>query len=800
MFICKCNLQEGVVCILKQFPAHIKFENNKKKVQTVHEHCQRTAYYAQKELENVGLGNIAYLAGMLHDIGKLTDVFNSYIEKAVTGEYVKKGSVNHTFAGVKLILDKFHGSKPEGLADITCEIIAFAIGAHHGLFDCLDDVRNGFIYRQEKDDIFYDEVCRNLFPAFISEDTLIELFNKSVEEISAFTKSMQGICKDASEMYFLYGLLCRLVLSSVIEGDRRDTAEFMNNINYSDVVPEFSWNELLKSVEKELQNFVVDSPIAKARTVISESCLAAALKHTGIYRLNVPTGGGKTLASLRFALKHAEVNKIKHIIYVMPLLSIIEQNAAVIKKFVKRDELVLEHHSNFVSVDEGEALDQRELLVETWDAPIIITTLVQLLNTMFAGKTSCVRRFKSLSNSILIFDEVQAVPPKLLSLFNVACNFLTRFCKATIILCSATQPCLEKATHPLAGNIENLIDIDKATLKCFERVSLEDKGNMDYEELHNFILNLLEVKKSVLVVCNTKAEAQKIYTMLPDDDMLLKYSLSANMCAAHRSDVIASMHETLKYSKVVCISTQVIEAGVDISFSSVIRLRAGMDSIVQAAGRCNRNGELEGSAPVYIVNLLEENLSKLPEINNAKTATTSLLVEHAKGNYSNLMSSSAIDYFYKKLYGNMPIGYQDYYKKQGDFYLFDLLGANNKFLSVESKSKDTFLHQAFKLAGSEFDVFEQQTASLLVSYKEGQDVIAEFFSGSYKYNPYAFDKLLKKSRNYTVSVFSYQLEKLLEEKAVTNIEGTEIYILEPDYYNDTLGVVLKPRIDNVMMI
>lgn len=785
---------------MKQFPAHIKIADNEKIVQTVFEHCQKTAYYAKLELKDIGLGNTAYLAGLLHDIGKLTNTFSSYIEKSVAGEDVKKGSVNHTFAGVKLILDRFHGPIPTSFADITSEIIAFAIGAHHGLFDCLDDVKNGFIYRQEKDDILYDEVLQNLFPKFISEECLAEQFNKSVAEIAIFTESLQTICKEESEMHFLYGLLCRLVLSAVIEGDRRDTAEFMNNINYSNAVSGFNWYKLLASMENELKGLKNDSPIARARTSISESCLAAAMKKTGIYRLNVPTGGGKTLASLRFALKHAEINKAKHIIYVMPLLSIIEQNAAVIKQFVKRDDLVLEHHSNFVSIDENETLDQRELLVETWDAPIIITTLVQLLNTLFAGKTSCIRRFKSLANSILIFDEIQTVPPKLLSLFNVACNFLTKFCRTTIILCSATQPCLEKANHPLVNNVKNLIDIDDETLKSFKRVTLEDKGNMDYDELLRFVLNILDVQNSVLVVCNTKAEAQKIYEMLPDENDLLKFSLSANMCAAHRSDVISSMHKNLKCNKVVCIATQVIEAGVDISFSSVIRLRAGMDSIVQAAGRCNRNGEMKGYAPVYIVNLLEENLAKLPEINSAKVATTSLLVEHAKGKYPDLLNAASIDYFYKKLYGNMPIGYQDYYKKQGNFYLFDLLSTNNKFLSDRCKTKDTFMHQAFKLAGMEFDVFEQQTISLLVPYKEGQDIISEFYSGYHKYDQNAFRNLLKKSRNYTVSVFSYQVKKLLEEKAIINIGGTELYLLDPDYYDDTQGLVLKPRLDNVMMI
>lgn len=194
-------------------------------------------------------------------------------------------------------------------------------------------------------------------------------------------------------------------------------------------------------METKLDQFPQDSPIDRARRAISDQCRQAAQQPGGVFRLNVPTGGGKTLSSLRFALAHARRHRKQRIIFTSPLLSILEQNAAVIRAYIQDDSLILEHHSNLVrTAEDGQKLDERELLTETWESPIILTTLVQLLNTLFSGKTTAIRRFHSLCGSVIVIDEVQTVPSKMLSLFSLAVNFLAEICGATVVLCPPPSP------------------------------------------------------------------------------------------------------------------------------------------------------------------------------------------------------------------------------------------------------------------------------------------------------------------------------------------------------------------------
>jgi len=790
------------------FPAHIKYVNETKIVQTVDRHCQETAKYAGEALADVGLYNTAYLAGLLHDLGKYTQEYCEYIEN-VTDQNIKdedkktRGSVNHTFAGVKYVLDNFHNEKPQNSEDLTSEIIAYAIRAHHGLFDCIDSYgKNGFLYRQNKENINYDEAVKN-FRKFVAEKEIKQLFADSVTEIQSIIVVFRRFCNKKDEGDFAFGMLCRLVLSAVIEGDRRSTAEFMNGISFANSFRNISkddWNIIYDKVTEKVLEFNIDFPIDKARRQLFDMCANAANKSTGIYRLNIPTGGGKTLSSLRYALKHASGFDKKRIIFVMPLLSIIEQNAREIRKYVQNDKIILEHHSNVIDEKHNtDELDDKELLVETWDVPIIITTLVQMLHTLFLGKTTSIRRFKSLTNSVIVFDEIQTVPNKMLWMFNLAVNFLSNVCGATVILCSATQPCLEKVDHPMVG-ISNLIDIDKLMLNVFKRVELIDKKNMSVDELCGFVIEKTTKCKSVLVVCNTKAEANTIYDKINLGENVKKVYLSSNMCVKHRETVVNEIKESLKNTsdtKLVCISTQVIEAGVDVSFACVIRLRAGMDSIVQAAGRCNRHGEMDGMAQVYIVNLLNESLDKLPEIRDAQNATNDLLAVHDNGNvkYKDLMEDDSIALYYKKLYGSMNLGYQGFCKTYNGkkIVLFDILSGNNDFYN-ENKSAEwekTILHQGFKTAGQQFEVFEDNTVDVIVPFEFGKDVIANLCDSERKYDISFLREWIEKSKGYTVSVYNYQLKKLQENAGVTQVEEFDMYVLNDNHYRDDVGLVLE---------
>ena len=231
----------------------------------------------------------------------------------------------------------------------------------------------------------------------------------------------------------------------------------------------------------------------------------------------------------------------------MPLLSIIEQNSTAIQRAIGDSSLILEHHSNMVrEAGCSEDLSLRELLMENWDAPITVTTLVQFLETLFSGKTSAIRRFRSLCSSVIVIDEVQTVPTNMLTLFNLAVNFLVKVCGATVVLCSATQPSLEKADHPLFCTPQPIVPHDDALWQTFSRTRIIDAGAMQLSELPAFIQQQLLQTNSLLVICNKKATATKLYAMVKELQIAKCYHLSASMCMAHRRDTMESMKNDLK--------------------------------------------------------------------------------------------------------------------------------------------------------------------------------------------------------------------------------------------------------------
>jgi CRISPR-associated endonuclease/helicase Cas3 len=771
--------------------AHIRQNaDGTQSTQSVAEHCRNTAVYARQCLESAGLGNCAYFAGLLHDSGKRTAKFRSYITAAAAGENVSRGSVVHSFTGVRFLLEEFHSPCADPYQQLTAELEAYAIGAHHGLFDCVDETGNsGFRHRLKRQDIDYDEGLQNLWDEGISQETLKQEFRLGVEEISATVQKLVPLDKgDGSELCFYFGLLARLLTSAVIEGDRRDTMEFMTAVSPHSPPSSPHWAQRLDYMEKKLQSFPSNTPLQRARQEISRKCLESAEKPGGIYRLNVPTGAGKTLGSLRFALAHAAHHQKSRIIFTSPLLSILEQNASVLREYIGDPDMILEHHSNAVQTRSSpDALDHGELLAENWSAPVIITTLAQLLNTLFSGKTTSIRRFQSLCSSIIVIDEVQTVPAKMLSLFNLAVNFLACICGATIVLCSATQPCLEKTDHSICVPITDIVPYDQALWAPFRRTKLVDAGTKKLEEIPAFAREIISQTDSLLIICNKKDEAQQLSQQLSD---LNCYHLSAAMCPQHRTDTLARIQARLGKGKVVCVSTQVIEAGVDISFGCVIRLTAGMDNAVQAAGRCNRNGEHAQTLPVYLLNCANENLGRLREIQQAKAATTAVLSRFRRNPeryHGELTGDDAIREYYQLLYQEMPRGYQDFTAGRG-VSLYDLLSKNLHFQNEEPQ--DYILQQAFHTAGQQFEVFDDDTISVLVPYGEGHSLIDELQTVRGLSETRA---LLERAKPYLVNIYRYQFDILERSRALGCDQNRHIFWLEDGWYDAQTGLLTQQQ-------
>ncbi len=788
-----------------KYVAHIRDGS----VQTCNDHCRNTADIASRLLKSIGLSNVAYLSGLLHDMGKYSDEFLKYIETVANGEEYKGPKVIHTFTGVSYILNRYH---EEGTFEkMTSEVIALAIGSHHGLFDIYKEAENfnAFIYRKEKQPEYDKKAISNFLSECASEDEIDKLFKDSTEEISTLYSHFDTDLKKENpeqmnkKAFYYLSLLARLILSAVVEGDRRDTAAFMLSKDYGFGLS-VDWKNELSKFNDFISSFPEETEIQKARQDFSEACFNFAQEKGGIYRLDLPTGGGKTLSGLRYALNHASLHGKNRVFYVAPLLSILEQNSQVIINAVG-DENVLLHYSN-VSDDSvtGDELDKKELFQDSWENKIVITTLVQMLETMFSGRMSSVRRFNALTNSVIIFDEIQSLPVKVYSMFNLAINFLSLYCNATVILCSATLPSFDKAIYRMDVSKKEMISSTLLNEKkpIFKRTTIKEwENDLSLKDVPEVVLSKSNEADSVLVVCNTKNEAAYIYSELRSKSSLKMFHLSAGMCPRHRKEVLREIITALKEGeRLICVSTQVIEAGIDISFSCVFRFASGIDSVVQSAGRCNRNGLDSVPHDVYILKIADESLRGLNEIQRSKEAMFNLLNEFNESPEIfdfDLSSLKSIDYYYQILFSEFHVEEQDYINPKGGNKptLFSYLSLNPQMgrdgITRDGRN-DYFYCQSFDTAGSLFEVFDSNQKSIVVPYNdEAKDIIAQLQSESIRNELTILDSVLKKAKDYTVSIFEYSFTTLLKSDAIIQIEELGVFCLRDEYYDENTGVSTK---------
>lgn len=780
----------------KEYIAHIskQKEQEEQRLQTVYEHSENVSRYAELEAKRVKLGNTLKIAGLLHDVGKLTDEFNDYIHKAAKNpKSVKRGSVNHSSAGAKYIMayGAEHGIK------YSPQMIAYSIFSHHGLNDCVDESeKDKFTPRLNVDENRYQSVLNNIGPLIDTVD-LKSLLEESEKEFKAFIEKINNVAKDMKSedkknCCFLVGCLERLILSYLVDADRRDTAEFIHNKIYKRKKQEEIhglWVDYQKKLNQKLDSFNTDTKIDMLRKQMSDYCFDFAEKGNGIYRLSIPTGGGKTLSSMRYALELAKKENKEHIIYVAPFLSVLEQNADEIKTILKDDENILEHHSN-VSIDENniEELSRHELLADDWSAPVIMTTTVQFLNTLFDGSMQSVRRLHQLTNAVIIIDEAQSIPIKCLNLFTTFMNFLSYCGNSTIVMCTATQPLFEKINRPLLYNekCKDMIPNIEFFSNEFKRVHIErpNQNKYNYESLAHFILDKMD--QNILIVLNTKGAVRGVYReikKLVNDDVDV-IQLTTYMCAQHRLDIIDGMKQSLLKRKTICISTQLIEAGVNISFQTVIRSISGLDSIIQTSGRCNRNGEsIDGI--VYMVDL-EENTKVLGDIHDSINATKSVLDKYQ----GDLLMPDAINKYYDIYY--YGIMHEKNLNCPMDYCLNNNLATKTLFEFLSTNRRPTgyryLLSQAFKYAGKNFNVIERgNTVGLITQYGEAEGIVEKMLKNSGDLD--FVKKCLKKLQRYTVNVYQrdVRLEELENHHGIIQFDE-DILILDKGFYTKEKGL------------
>ena len=823
--------------------AHLRIKNNGECIkQLLRTHNRQVGQYASECLEEIGLSSCGMLAGILHD-GKGTAKYQEYLSQSAAWDAFdrgygnqpsfarpRRGTVNHTFAGCIYLLDRYHAAdKPEttSLDIVTSEFIACAIASHHGLFDCLSiEKKNGFLHRCMETDrasIQYDSAKKAFEEEISSREEIDELFHSSRDELHAFLDRLRCLHPEreltGDEVFLMLSMAERMLTSALIYADRRDTAEFFDEKSgkYGDIQPD--WERNIEDFERVYSQIPSsDKPINQIRARISNQCRDFSDKGDGcIYQLNVPTGGGKTLSSLRYALYHARQYHKKRIIYVIPLLTIIDQNARDIREHLP-NEKILEHHSDVLVDDMSkDELSQYDLMKNRWTAPVIISTLVQVLDILFSGKTQCVARMRALSDAILIFDEVQSVPYKTINLFNAAINYLAKFCRSTIILCSATQPTFEHVSMvPLLLSDENMVQLSAAEMKVFRRHQYHawDGRDATVDDICHFALSVIEKENPLMIVCNTKSEAARIYQMLAtqQDERLHIMHLSAGMCKAHRKIVlkrIGAMLEEIQNreseDRLILVTTQIVEAGVNLSFRSVIRLMAGDDNLVQAAGRCNRSDEYHDHGDVYLMKLQNENLSKLSEIESARNAMISA-IESTGDESFDPASQAFIRTYYRRLFRSLddkhetlyPIQYRD-----GDTYHIAYLLANH-IQPMEGEPK-FFMHQPFKTAGEYFHVFDENTYSVLVPYhSEGEKLIRQI-EGALAVNESIPPTYLQRAGEYTITIYEWQKRILEDNQLLIPIQAScrhemgkrsssavLMYKLDACAYQEDIGLTMEP--------
>lgn len=790
--------------------AHLVEKDGIRREQSVRDHSRQTAEYASRRLSCIGLTKAGYFAGLIHDLGKARDAFSDYLEDAVAGKRPRK--VNHTFAAVKFIMKRYYSEAVNSYDQLACEILAAAVGSHHGLWDIYDPEdkksEDGFSHRINVEDkeINYEEATENFFREVATEEELDRLFYQASEELKLVLERIlrSGCFSCENERRMLCGYLTRLITSALLEGDRRDTAEFMDGKKQERPhVDKAFWERQLAYMEKKLQAFPQDTQISKVRAEISDQCKAFAKRGSGIYRLTVNTGGGKTLASLRYALAHAVEAEKEKIIFIIPLLSVLDQNSKEIRGKLQPGTTILEHHSNIV--DAGEAKDEqkreeldkdkRELLTETWDAPVIISTLVQLLYILFSDKTTAIRRMQSLCNSVIVIDEIQSLPLKFSQIFATQLNFLAEFCGATIVLCSATQPAFERLKWPMRfAQPADMVIQNGQMREVFKRTEIKNlitPYGMSLDELADFAAEQIETKDSLLIVCNTKTTARQLYRKLDlqKETNCEVYHLSTSMCGKHREKVLEAIGKTPglhEDRKVICVATQLCEAGIDFSFHCVIRIYAGIENIVQAAGRCNRSNEWGKPCEVFIVKLKGEKLGPLKVIKEAQDCCRLLL--NCSDAQTDLTSEESIAAYYRKLYSRQS------FQEQINFNT-DVNGSTLSVLDMLANNSSAhagkyIMRQAFKTAGSVcHKVFDDEKTDVVVPYDNtANEAILNLTSSEGLHDITYLKAQLALLRPYTVSLFEHEIQRLRRDQKIDENRFPGVIFLDKSAYDDAFGV------------
>ena len=696
--------------------------------QSILEHLKGTANRAQEFANPFGCGEYGRCLGMLHDIGKYSEGFR---ERILNGG----GKVDHSTAGAQLVWELSN--------TLNARIASYCVAGHHtGLPD------GGSAADHE------------------AESTLSARLQRPVEDYQAFRQEIdpstllptqEPPLRLLGKAGFTISFFTRMLYSCLVDADFLDTERFMSNGSVAR-----DPGEPLPILRGKLAQYLkkFDHPqndLNRMRCNILNRCLQMAENGRGLFTLTVPTGGGKTLSSLAFALEHAKHNEQRRVIYVIPYTSIIEQTAEEFRT-VLGDRNVLEHQHNFQYDYGDDRIDPRRLAAENWDKPVIVTTNVQFFESLFANKSSRCRKLHNIASSVIIFDEAQMLPREYLIPCVRAISELVQNYGCTAVLCTATPPALQKLFPPEIRATEIMEDVP-ALYSFFKRTELQPIGPLSNEAL----IERLGELEQVLCIVNTKKHASDLYEALKDENT---FCLTTLMYPLHRTTALSDIKGRLK-DGLPCrvIATSLVEAGVDFDFPTVYRAEAGLDSIIQAAGRCNREGKRPAEESIVSVFQPEEAYQN----SQASFAMPRDVALSVIQRYADIASAEAIHSYFGKLYKNSGNG-------------LDQKNIVNRF---EEGAQNAFLFP-FETVAKEFHLIDEQTRTILIPVEKTVAELAKRLRRGERNQ-----RLMREIGPYCVSVYENHYEALDAISALEVLDDEIAILTDLSLYDEKTGLSMQ---------
>lgn len=696
----------------------------------------------------------AYLAGLWHDLGKYRPGFQRYVRLANNPDAHIEGKVGgrektHSAAGALWAIQQLNQpNRPYG------HILAYLIAGHHA---GLDDWDGGLKERLQSSD-----AQQELADALAAQPPADVLAHGDL--VARIPGGPAG-----------FALWVRMLFSCLVDADFLDTEAHFD----ADKPARREGFPTLAQMRLALDAHMAALPVAdtlvnRLRADVLRQCRAQAALPAGFFSLTVPTGGGKTLSSLAFALEHAQAHGHRRIIYAIPYTSIIEQTADVFRNVFKAlgDEVLIEHHSQFDAAEKDETARSR-LACENWDAPLVVTTNVQLFESLFAAKTSRCRKLHNLVGSVIVLDEAQQLPPGFLQPILDVLNLLVAHYGVTVVLCTATQPALNSTTYfdaskNLRGltNVREIIDNSDALFAALKRVHVELPPDWTTPTAWADVAAQLSAEDCVLAIVNTRKAARKLQRLMPEGTL----HLSALMCGAHRKDVITEIKQRLQAKRegrdnrpLRVVSTQLVEAGVDMDFPVVYRALAGLDSIAQAAGRCNREGRLEGLGRVVVFVPPER-----PPMGYLRTGADACITT-LHGQAHDPLARCLFDRYFKEFYHSVEL--------------------DRHGIVAQLKVEPRTLAVQFRTAADAFRLIDDQdSATVVVRYALKRDEIEKWLAILAAQGPQRW--LMRKLQRYTVSIQKREADKMLAQGDLSlPVPGLYVLADADNLYSDILGLV-----------